>query len=110
MKRYLKAILKHYWQTNDDEHKLDHYDHMMREHPGWAVHKAFLIHCLQEIGNEMLSERFSKKTADEKDVLQRTYCNMAEVIKFLLDPMAEVRKQAKVIQHNKKMQETTKKK
>lgn len=111
MKRYLKILSTNYWKTNSDDHKLEHYAHMMQEHPGWHVHKEFLIYLLQEIGNELLSDKFTKKPPEEKDVLQRTYHNMAEVIKFLLDPTVEGKKQLAMLQHNRKMaKETTERK
>ena len=102
MKKYLRDLSINYWKTNSDDHKLEHYMHL-REHPGWQVHKEFLIYLLQQIGNEMLSRKFTDMTPEIKDVSQRTYHNMAEVIKFLLDPTVEFKKQAKILQHNIKM-------
>ena len=59
---------------------------------------------LQEIGNEMLSAPFTKKDKEEKDILQRTYYNMSEVIRFLLDPTVEGKKQGALLQHSRKME------
>ena len=110
MKKYLRELSINYWKTNNDDHKLEAYMHM-REHPGWQVHKEFLVYLLQQIGNEMLSQKFTNMTPELKDVLQKTYYNMAEVVKFLLDPTVEFKKQSKLLQHNLKMaKETTKRK
>ena len=69
------------------------------------------MHVFQEIGNELLSKKFTNRTAEEKDVLQRTYHNIAEVVKFLLDPTKEGKKQMALLQHNRKlMKETTERK
>jgi hypothetical protein len=103
VKKYLKALSVNYWKTNVDDRKLENYIRM-REHPGWDVHKEFLIFMLQQIGNEMLSATFTKKDKEEKDILQRTYHNMSEVIRFLLDPTTEGKKQGALLQHNRKIE------
>ncbi len=110
IEQYLKKLSGIYWKSNSDDHKLEHYV-QMREHPGWQVHQEFLMHVFQEIGNELLSKKFTNRTAEEKDVLQRTYHNMAEVIKFLLDPAREGKKQLAILQHNRNItKETTERK
>ena len=104
MKRFLREISKAYWKTNNDDRKLENYTRL-KEHPGWEVHKEFLVLVLQEIGNSMLSPAFTKKSAEEKDILQRTNYNVVEVVRFLLDPVEELRKQAAIVRHNKKMEQ-----
>lgn len=109
MEKYLRELSTKYWATEKDDKKLTKYMNMQKV-DGWKVHQEFLIYLFEKIGNEMLSSDFTKKSAQEKDILQQTYHNMAEVIKFLLNPLAGARRQAKIEQHNRKMSETTERK
>ncbi len=81
----------------------------LQKHPGWKVHESILISIANTISQSMLSEEYTKLSALEKDAQQRGYFISKEIIDFLLDPLKGAKKHAVLMQHNKKMKETTQK-
>ena len=66
----------------------------MKKHDGWLLHQKMLLTMRGMIAEEMLSSRFTKLDEHEKDVHQRTYHNVNEVIGFLLNPLERAAKKA----------------
>ena len=79
-------------------------------HDGWDVYQGILITVSHKITEYMLSKKFTELDAMEKDVQQRAFFMTKELFTFLLDPLKDIRKAEKLMQHNKKMQEATEKK
>ena len=102
MESILREISVTYWRGNNDDRKLTNYV-AMRQHPGWPVLQEFLLLMRGTIAENMLSKRFTELDCTEKDIRQRTYYNMDEVIRFLLDPVSKARKLAGIAKHNQKM-------
>lgn len=78
----------------------------MKSHPGWAAHQQFLMLVIEKIGNDMLSQKFTNLDPTQKDVQQRVYSQMFEVIKFLIDPLKMAEPSRKITKHNKQMEAT----
>lgn len=66
----------------------------MQKSEGWKVHQQMLLMMRGMIAEEMLSSRFTKLDEREKDVRQRAYHNVNEVIGFLLKPIEKAVKKA----------------
>lgn len=56
------------------------------------------------IAEELLSKQFTELDSTKKDVTQRAYAMANELILFLVDPIAEVRKVTSIANHNKRME------
>jgi len=81
----------------------------MRKHPGWKLHMAALIDLGNGISEYMLSDEFTKLDIHEKDAQQRAFHHTKEIIEFLLNPLKGARHAAAIMQHNKKIEEATRK-
>lgn len=76
----------------------------MKQHPGWAVHVALLIEMRNHIMEDMLRERFTKLDAVEKDVRQRAYAQVNDVLEFLINPVADAYRMGMIRKHNQMME------
>ena len=108
MKRILIELSKHYAAIDDSRvrGKITAYA-TMKSHPGWDVHIEMLMLLRGSIAEELLSERFTKLDAREKDVQQRAFSMVDQLIKFLTNPLAQAQERAKVYRTER---ETTAKK
>ncbi len=102
----MREISVAYWKSNNEDRKLTNYV-AMRQHPGWPVLEEFLLLMRGKMAENILSKRFTKLDKEAKDIQQRTYHNMDEVIRFLLDPVTNARKLYKIATHNKQMTPST---
>ncbi len=102
LKKHLRKIASELIFADSDKHMMTAYLDMTK-HPGWETHKAMLLAIFQGIGNDLLSSEFTKKDASEKDITQRVYYELSEIIKFLLNPQEEAKQAIKITAHNKKM-------
>ena len=75
----------------------------MRNHPGWETHQKFMVIIANKMSEYMFSDAFTKLSAEEKDIAQRTMHSTKEIIDFLLDPLKKATKLAKVQAWNKKL-------
>ena len=66
----------------------------MRSHQGWPVHEELLLLFRGKIAEELLSRRFTEKDQATKDVEQRAYMMVDELIRFLLNPLEKAQKRA----------------
>ena len=55
----------------------------------------------------MFSRKHTQLTDREKDVVQRTYYNINQILDFLLDPLGKIKKQSKWLQTNLKPTSST---
>lgn len=76
----------------------------MRDHDGF---KSYLAKYLQLYTGlmleDMLSDRFTKLNAAEKDVQQRAYAQVHDLIEWIMQPEVEATKLNLIRQHNEKM-------
>ena len=105
MKTILKDISRVYFKTNEDNQKLMKY-HALTRAPEWEMYKEFLLLIRGTIAEQMFSKDFTELGSREKDIRQRTYANMNEVINFLFNPLKGIESEVKFKQHNAKMEAT----
>lgn len=86
MRHLLRGIGQHFYERDVDDRKLTEYV-SMRQHVGWGTHREMLLTLRGMIATELLSDRFTKLDATEKDVQQRAYSHVNELINFLLNPL-----------------------
>lgn len=77
----------------------------MREHDGFKTYLAkYLALYTGLMLEDMLSDRFTKLSAAEKDIEQRAYKKAHEVITWILQPEIEATKLNLIRTHNQKME------
>ena len=76
----------------------------MRQHEGFTayLHKYLQLY-VGLLLEDMLSERFTKLNATEKDIQQRAYKMVHEIITWIMQPEIEATKLNLIRQHNQKM-------
>lgn len=60
----------------------------MQHTKGWQFHQSVLQLVRGNMLEVLLSKKFTEKSAQEKDVLQRTFHELNSIITFLLNPLA----------------------
>ena len=93
MNRIINEISHLYADANVNDLKLTKYL-QMRSHPGWNVHQELLLMFRGKIAEELLSRRFTEKDQTTKDIEQRAYMMVDELIRFLLNPLEKAQKRA----------------
>ena len=103
MDKILRAISQKLVSSPDETIKLHHYQNL-KDHPGWAVHQELLLLMRGTIAETLLSAKFTKLPQDEKDVMQRAYFQVDQIIQFLLSPARGAEQYLKIKQHQQKME------
>jgi len=95
-----------YADANVNDRKLTKYLEM-RSHQGWPIHEELLLMFRGMIAEELLSRGFTEKDAAAKDVEQRAYMMVDELIRFLLNPLEKAQKRAEFSRGFDKAMEAT---
>lgn len=69
----------------------------------WKTFKDVLVTIRGVMATDMFSHKFTSLDATEKDIMQRTYYNIDQMLEFLLRPMGWIRKQSKWEIYNTKL-------
>ena len=88
--RILKE-LSHYLLTENGRINYHKYE-AMSGHEGWAIHQGFLVEIMNHVSSYMLSNDYTKLDKEEKDVQQRAFFMIKEIVEFLLNPMKNARR------------------
>lgn len=67
----------------------------MQQSKGWQFHQSVLQLVRGRMLEVLLSKNFTEQSAQEKDVLQRTFHELDKIINFLLDPLMNFKKSNK---------------
>jgi hypothetical protein len=101
MNKWKSIIIKlsdHYadFENKSVQRKLSAYA-TMKGHPGWNVHVEMLMLLRGLVAEEILSKNFTNLDATEKDIQQRAYSMVEELIMFLINPLKKAEERAKFI-------------
>ena len=100
MKHLIIQTVKKYFSNEADRQRLSQYD-ILREQPGWIFHVEALRFLQGLILQEIMSKSFTESSKEEKDVQQRAFKGIYDVIEFLIDPVAQAKTVLAIKQHNK---------
>ncbi len=100
----LMKLSKKIISAEEEHQKMRKYMQMM-DHDGWKTQFEWLNYLRGVIAEDLLSDRFARLTADEKDVLQRAYNFSDQLILFLLDPTQGPRKVVETLKHNRAVEQ-----
>ena len=109
IKNLLHQLSIGYLQGEDRVNAIRHYMDMM-EHPGWETHEQFLMEIINGINNYMFGKEYTNLDKDAKDLQQRVFYEMKNVLQFLVNPLAGANKYTAIQRHNKKVGTQPKKK
>jgi len=101
MKNLIAEFYRKYMTDERIQHKADMYERALKS-PDWEFLRDTLYTLRNEMALDMFSKRFTKLTAEEKDVAQRTYANIYEITGFLLNPVGWIRARNQFVQPNLK--------
>jgi len=105
--KILRKISQNLISSPDDNVKLHKYENL-KDHPGWPVHQELLLLMRGSIAETLLSKSFTKLNEKEKDVRQRAYFQVDQIIQFLLNPAGGAAQYLKLKKHNQRMDSATK--
>jgi hypothetical protein len=91
MKNLLHEILDGYKNNDEIKRQLENYGRYIELPEGRFVKDTFLI-IKGTIMNTMLSASYTKLDQTEKDVMQRTFYNITQMLDFLISPVKVVKK------------------
>lgn len=108
MNKHINKVLKELFGSDAGQQAFRKY-YQMTEHPGWKTHQDILITLKGLIVEEILSKKFTDLSSSEKDVQQRAYAGINEIIDFLINPVSKAQKLNAIKLHNTKMEATVRK-
>jgi hypothetical protein len=92
-------------QTADDSARAQKYEQMQKT-DGWKIHTEYLMYIRGLMAEDLLSDRFTALRPIEKDVSQRAYALVDQMVLFLADPMSKARKLNVIANHNRRQEAT----
>jgi len=99
IKKILGNISREFLKSEEKRQQYTKY-HQMTKTPGWDIHSSMLIAIGNQISAHMLSEAYTKLSAEEKDIQQRAFFTTKEIVNFLLNPLKGASTSAGIAQHN----------
>lgn len=86
MKPLLRELVKLYQENDEFKRRLESYQRAIKSED-WKFLTDTILVIKGNIYTDMLSARYTKLTPSEKDVAQRTYYQLMQVLEFLQDPL-----------------------
>jgi hypothetical protein len=96
LRRLITKLSDHYADFEENNRSITAYA-QMENHPGWSIHKEMLLLLRGLVAEDLLSKKFTELDATEKDVQQRAYSMVDDFIQFLLNPLAQAKHRAQLI-------------
>ncbi len=86
----MKSLLNNFtvfYDTYDDfQHQVDQFQRAV-ETKEWAFYREHLLVIKSQMANNMLSKEFTNMKSEDKDVLQKTYYNINQILDYLESPV-----------------------
>ncbi len=90
-RNFLSELLKLHESNESVKRGIESYSRQM-DSPDFKFFKDMLLTIKGSILSDMFSHEFTELGADEKDVLQRTYFNLNQMLDFLIAPTRFIQK------------------
>lgn len=94
----MKNLLNHFVtlleQSEEFQRELVNFQNAIKT-PQWKFYNQVLMIIKGTIAHEMFSRHFTDLDPKEKDVMQRTYFNIDQMLIFLLNPLKWIRKRSR---------------
>lgn len=105
MDKHIRKLWTMLTKTAEGQQSLTKYA-QMANHEGWKVHQDMMLILKGLIVEDMLTKRFTELSPIDKDVRQRAYAQVVEVIDFLHNPQAKAQNMTAIQTHNRRMEAT----
>jgi len=86
MKSLLNNFVVYYDSYEEFQHRVDQFQRAI-ETKEWAFYREHLLVIKSEMASRMLSKKVTNMKAEDKDVLQKTYYNISQILDYLDSPM-----------------------
>jgi len=86
-------LSKYLLQTDEGQQNYHKYNDLKTQE-GWKVHQGLLVEIVNNISSYMLGSEFTKLDKEEKDVQQRAFVFVKEMVEFLLNPLTNAERYA----------------
>jgi len=86
MKSLLSNFTVFYNNYDDFQHKVDEYQRAI-ESKEWAFFREHLLVIKSQMANNLLSKKFTDMSSEEKDIIQKTYYNINQILDYLDNPV-----------------------
>lgn len=106
MKNLLAQFIQIYQTDAEFQREINNFQLAIKSHQ-WKFYKQMLLIIKGIMANDMFSKQFTTLDTKEKDIAQRTYYNIDQILTFLLDPLKWIEKKSKwqgAVKHLKKEQ------
>ena len=91
MRNLLGQVYKFIMSYDDVQRQMGNYERAMKTEE-WKFLKDVILVIRSEMAKEYFSKSFTTKTPEEKDIIQKTYYHVNEILDFLLSPVGWVKK------------------
>lgn len=103
MKPLLREFPKLYQSHDEYRRQLEKYQRTIKTDE-WKFVRDTLLTIRGTIYDELLSARYTQLTAEEKDIEQKTYYNIIQVLDFLENPLRWIGKKRTLVDYVKPQQ------
>jgi len=97
----VKSLLSNFtvfYKTYDDfQQQVDQYQRAV-ESKEWAFFREHLLVIKSQMANNLLSKKFTDMTSEEKDIIQKTYYNINQILDYLDSPVKWFKKRSRLQQ------------
>ena len=97
MKNLLTNFTVFYNTYDDFQRKVDQFQRAI-ESPEWEFYKEHLLVIKSQMANNLLSKKFTDMNAEDKDVIQKTYYNINQILDYLDSPLKWFKKRNRLQQ------------
>lgn len=94
MKNLLGQFVTYFDQSEEFQRELASLERAIKSKE-WQFFKTMLLSMQGIMANDMLSKQFTNLDPTEKDVVQKTYYNINQMLTFLMNPLGWVKKRTK---------------
>jgi hypothetical protein len=94
MQQFLNDLAKAYQADEGFKGKMDKFQHALKSEE-WRFFITLCMAMKNHMAVDMFTAKYTKLSAEEKDVRQRAYANMNEVLDFFMRPLGYFNKKSK---------------
>ena len=86
MKNLLSQFVAYYEHNEEFQREMANFQYVIKS-GDWVFYKKMLMIIKGVMATDMFSSKYTSLSAEEKDVMQKTYYNIDQILTFLLNPI-----------------------
>ena len=94
MKNLLNQFADYYEKNEEFQREMANFQYVVKS-KDWAFYKKMLMIIKGVMATDMFTHKYTSLPAVEKDVMQKTYYNIDQILTFLLDPIKWMKEKSK---------------